>query len=183
MEGHIDLNTLDLRELAGVVNIYPWFALARLSLCRRLSSQGQLGQNLLAEASLYLSEPALLGSLLRDEQADYSDKNIQSALDSIVEQPQSRPRVVVAGGDYFTQEEYEKQSKSGFEDFSVSSHSSYTAAQASDFCTETLAQIYQEQGYFEQAKDIYSKLSLAYPEKSAYFADLIRKIDSENQNL
>ena len=46
-----------------------------------------------------------------------------------------------------------------------------------DLYTETLAQIYAEQGYYEQAKNIYSKLILAYPEKSAYFASLIQKIE------
>jgi hypothetical protein len=46
--------------------------------------------------------------------------------------------------------------------------------------TETLAQIYAEQGYYEQAKHIYSKLILAYPEKSAYFATLIQKIEEFN---
>ena len=50
------------------------------------------------------------------------------------------------------------------------------------FCTETMAQIYAEQGYFEQAKDIYSKLILAYPEKNAYFAALIRKLNEEIKN-
>ena len=48
------------------------------------------------------------------------------------------------------------------------------------FYTETLAQIYAEQGYYGQAKNIYSKLILAYPEKSAYFASLIQKIDEIN---
>ena len=54
-----------------------------------------------------------------------------------------------------------------------------------DFCTETLAGIYAEQGYFDQAKRIYSKLILAFPEKSAYFASLIEKLDKliNNQNL
>ena len=49
-----------------------------------------------------------------------------------------------------------------------------------DICTETLAQIYAEQGYPERAKVIYSKLSLRYPEKNTYFAALIRKLDAEN---
>ena len=50
-----------------------------------------------------------------------------------------------------------------------------------DLYTETLAQIYLEQGYPEQAKSIYSKLLLANPEKNAYFAALIRKIDELNK--
>ncbi|MBR4817267.1 MAG: tetratricopeptide repeat protein, partial [Bacteroidales bacterium] len=45
-----------------------------------------------------------------------------------------------------------------------------------EFCTETLAQIYIDQGYYEQAKFIYSKLLLRYPEKNAYFAALIQKL-------
>ena len=44
------------------------------------------------------------------------------------------------------------------------------------FCTETLARIYIDQGYYEQAKNIYSKLLLRYPEKNAYFAALIQKL-------
>jgi hypothetical protein len=45
-----------------------------------------------------------------------------------------------------------------------------------DYFTETLAQIYADQGYPEQAKQIYSALSLRFPEKSAYFASLIEKL-------
>ena len=45
------------------------------------------------------------------------------------------------------------------------------------FYTETLAGIYVEQGYLAEAKKIYSKLSLRYPEKSIYFANLIDEIN------
>lgn len=48
------------------------------------------------------------------------------------------------------------------------------------FCTETLAEIYSDQGYFAEAKKIYSRLMLRYPEKSAYFASLIEKLGQEN---
>ena len=46
-----------------------------------------------------------------------------------------------------------------------------------DFCTEPMAQIYAEQGYLEQAKHIYSRLLLKFPEKSAYFAALIERLN------
>lgn len=46
-----------------------------------------------------------------------------------------------------------------------------------DFVTETLASIYAQQGYYKKALQIFEKLSLKYPEKSAYFAAQMEKIN------
>jgi hypothetical protein len=51
-----------------------------------------------------------------------------------------------------------------------------------DLVSETLANIYAQQGSFEKAILFYQKLSLKFPEKSRYFAslieDLTKKINS-----
>lgn len=52
---------------------------------------------------------------------------------------------------------------------------------ADDSVTEDLAAIFLSQGLNEQAKASYRKLSLLYPEKSAYFAEIIANIEN-NKN-
>lgn len=45
-----------------------------------------------------------------------------------------------------------------------------------DFITETLAQVYKQQGYLDKALSAYEILRLKYPEKSSFFADQISEI-------
>ena len=47
--------------------------------------------------------------------------------------------------------------------------------------SETLAEIYAAQELYGRAVEIYKKLILLYPEKSAYFASLIEKVKDKKQ--
>lgn len=50
------------------------------------------------------------------------------------------------------------------------------------FVSETLAKIYEKQGYFQKAMRVYEKLSLKIPEKSAYFASRLKELDTLLKN-
>lgn len=201
MEGYMDLKTLTFDELVGVVNLYPWFGNARKELCERLLSMGDsdTAAAAMAEASLYVPSRRKLAVLGRiRHRQDCSDKDIDillksyiagnGAKDSVSGQPAGRRQVYAVGGDYFSQAEYDGIRKSEdniFADLArqASSDSRKETGGQDDipeFYTETLAQIYAEQGYPEQARKIYSQLILAYPEKNAYFAALIQKLGQEN---
>lgn len=51
-----------------------------------------------------------------------------------------------------------------------------------EIVTETLAIVYAQQGYTGKAEKILKKLSLQFPEKSVYFADLIKKLKNKENN-
>jgi hypothetical protein len=65
MTGYIDLKKLNLDELVGVVNLYPWFGRARKELCLRMSRMGadMWGESQFAEAAMYLPSRRILSDL------------------------------------------------------------------------------------------------------------------------
>jgi len=54
-----------------------------------------------------------------------------------------------------------------------------SAEDHNDLVSETLANIYIEQMLYDKAIETYEKLSLMFPEKSRYFADLIQSIEKK----
>ena len=48
-----------------------------------------------------------------------------------------------------------------------------------EFYTEDLAQIYENQGLYKEARDMYVKLSLRETKKSVYFAEIIARLDEK----
>ena len=195
--GYIDLKKLNLDELVGVVNLYPWFGGARKELCERMSRMGGggWGEAQYADAAMYIASRSKLSDLMRASRSrDWTDTDVEKLIKSYIaedtavsEEPAAQRKVHVVGGDYFSQAEYDKVRRTDDNVFSryaakAKQEKSYDLQEETDFdlYTETLAQIYLEQGYPEQARSIYSKLILANPEKNAYFAALISKIDELN---
>jgi len=197
MSGYIDIKKLTLDELTGVVNLYPWFGGARKELCERMSRIDGWGEAQYADAAMYIGARGKLSDVMRSaRKEDWEDADVEKLLKSyIVEKKSSTAeasagkRKVYAGvGDYFSQEDYDQVRRADdnvFSRYAAKAKQGKTGTSDSepefDLYTETLARIYLEQGYPEQAKSIYSKLILAYPEKNAYFAALIQKIDELNQ--
>lgn len=204
MDNYIDIRKLNLDELMGVVNLYPWFGGARKELCRRISAMGgeNLGQAQFADAAMYVGDRGKLYRMMRSSRRhDWTDADVEGLLKSYFSDaasgvadaekssgtPVQERRVHVVGGDFFSQEDYDRVRKADdnvFSRYAVKARKENTAGEKDDsdfdMYTETLAGIYAEQGYYEHAKRIYSKLILAYPEKNAYFAALIEKLEKIN---
>jgi tetratricopeptide (TPR) repeat protein len=104
-------------------------------------------------------------------------------------------KYIPVGGDYFSREDFEQLER---EDGSLPSEAAHLATGSSagdsnvssvigpdgkvnfedpEFYTETLGQVYAQQGYYEQAIEVFSKLILLYPQKSAYFAALVKETE------
>lgn len=85
----------------------------------------------------------------------------QSIIDKFI---QSDPGVIRPKKEFFTPETAAKKSEH------LPEH----------LATETLAKVYLQQGNTEGAIRIYERLMLKFPEKNAYFADLIQNLKKEN---
>ncbi len=196
MSGFTDIKKLTLGELAGVVNSYPWFGGARKELCERMGAMGEngWGEEQYADAAMYVGSRRKLSEIMRaSRETNWTDADVEQLLKSYISENNASETVVVekrkgyAGvGDYFSQEDYEQVRKTDdnvFSRYAAKARQGRTSQEEAEnvsfeLFTETLAEIYLDQGYPEQAKRIYSKLILAYPEKNAYFAALIEKIDN-----
>ena len=192
MVGYIDIHRLTLDELAGVVNLYPWYGAARVEMCRRMLSDGW-GEGEIAPHALFVPDRSKLSSIARSTvPVDCTDKDVKAILASFMapkpvdEIPSEEHSVRVVGGDYFSQAQYDnvkEQKDNIFTKFAFKAARNAdepdegTSDMAERFATETLARIFAEQGRTEEARRIYSRLVLEIPEKSAYFASLIDNLE------
>ncbi len=133
--------------------------------------------------------------------ADENDFEFIFDIDDSKELPH---KVIIAGGDYFSRNDFETielDSEMPLDRFIVEKPSLLRASITSRECpatfdpaeidaselfddsgfyTETLAKIYTSQGFYKRALDVYAKLILLYPEKSAYFATLVKELKTKH---
>ena len=182
----IDIHKLTIEELAGVVSLYPWYGAARMELCSRMSALGALSETQIAETALHIGSRSILSGIVNEKKdVDCTDENLRKLVEAYVPTESGKEKqIIVAGGDYFTQKQYDSVRESSDSIFSRFAREARAEGYVEpengaleDFCTEALAKIYLEQGYPDEAVSIYSKLSLRYPEKSVYFAALIDEIN------
>ena len=85
---YIDIHTLTLDELVGVVNLYPWYGAARVELCRRMSAMGTEGsdEREFAAEALFVPDRGKLAALVRRaRQVDCSDKDVRALLEAYLQ--------------------------------------------------------------------------------------------------
>ncbi len=115
---------------------------------------------------------------------------------------ENKPKFVLAGGDYFTKKDFEMIELDltqpldhfiaekptllrsaiigkGSKPVVINDTESAESLDDEAFYTETLASIYIEQGFYKRALDVYAKLILLFPEKSSYFATLVKEIKNK----
>ena len=147
------------------------------------------------EAESFVSSLETVGDMVVEvadgETADDSMVQEDVLPDKTLAAPQ---KIYIVGGDYFSKEDFAQLDDServaeirlGAPADNVEREVQAFADGAGadfeqmDFVTETLAAIYADQGYYDKAIEVYAKLILLYPEKSAYFASLVNEIKSKN---
>lgn len=190
-----EVRKLTISELEQVIEICPWFALARKEYFLRMARMGAESiSDAARKVGLYVFSRTHLYNALHFPTPEPVEEEQATA-----EQPE-RPKYYVVGGDWFGSSDFEELERSGesFKGFDTNPLKGILAREGSympellqpakepflegdeEIYTETMAQIYEEQGYYQRAIDIYQKLILLYPEKNTYFAVLIEKVKSKN---
>lgn len=147
--------------LQSLVERYPWFTLAQYALLRNTGGQEQI-QYMNARAPFH-TYPAIL----LDESADIEYRTVDVVNNAIEYFSQIAPPT--QSGPILSEQAEEYN-----EDISAVS-----IKPDKELVTETLANIYRAQGHSQKAIEVYIKLSMKYPEKSTYYADIINEITAQ----
>lgn len=180
-----------LEELEDIVRRYPWFAVAHKEIYLQMVSKGEefLLEGIKRSSPYLYSREGLVigvkrGNLSKGQTPVSEPKKI------VIAPIEKKEReIFVVGGDYFGLDDYNEVKSSSNNvvdsfksDFSPTVDVKVKVDKGNDhfaddeYCTETLAKIYYQQGCYKRALEVYEKLILLYPEKNTYFAALKEEI-------
>ncbi len=137
-------------QLKAWVEQYPWFTAARATLAHRTGTEDEQLSLLAAARTFYLPEEVDAQAILHLSSEDLIDRFLQEKELRIVAE-EGEP-----DGEITTEAELSEEE---------------------DLVSEELAEVYLNQGLYEEALAIYRRLSLLNPEKSVYFAEIIDRIE------
>ncbi len=157
INGKADIESLTLTELTEMMALYPWFSTGRVVQAART---GKIDPYL---ALHLVNRPAPAILLHKFTPGEFAVKSEAEIINKFLEKGEHKIVAEAQGADTPVDMSQGDVQLDG------------------EIVSENLAQIYLDQRLFDRAKEVYGKLSLLYPEKSAYFADLIEKIDHENE--
>ena len=189
------LKDYTIPDIEKLLEASPWFAIARKELFLKMSAMGEEYRRdalhrtvlyLYPEYSVFREGYVLSSAALVEEREKRASEQVYELDFTPIDEPrtsapqsaagESRREIYVVGGDYFLPEELKNvqnqdittlQSKP--EPIMTGDSSEFTDEA---YYTETLARIYADQELYDRANEVYEKLILLYPEKSAYFAAL-----------
>lgn len=194
------IKSLGIIELEGIVAAYPWYSGARQQLLYKLAEMGEecFNHKLRDYASFVQNIDNVISSantIIKNKREESLSEFID--LDILRGEYNTNQKIHVIGGDYFSSADFadlenikiEKvgryEAKEGDEPVLTHINQPLTMSEeefnSPEFYTETLAQIFTQQGHYDKAIDVYAKLILLYPEKSAYFANLANEVKLKNK--
>ena len=193
------LKQYSTEQLEVILENYPWFTAARSEYLSRLKESMEEADLLrvISSMGVFLNSRVQFANIVTGKAARRRKKPSAQNDSAPADQSIEKPFYHVVGGDYFSKSDYSALERSG-ESVAVPDFNPVRAALENNgaeeveslktdkapedgIITETLASVYSDQQFYSRAIEIYEKLILLYPEKSAYFASLIEKIKNINK--
>ncbi|MBP5391541.1 MAG: tetratricopeptide repeat protein [Bacteroidales bacterium] len=202
------VSSMDLMDMEAALKESPWFSYLREILMEKLYRKDKeaFAQTLSQTAVFLSSRKTLYDRINSPVEEEIAEENQTAAEEKpqVQEEPVHRPRVIVAGGDFFSKEDLKTINPEDDMELKLKSSPFYRQREEAEekpappkprekrtsllkddgsvnfddlaFCTETLGHIYAQQGFYDKAIEVFSKLILLYPQKSAYFAALVNEL-------
>jgi len=207
------MSSTDISTLEQTLDRYPWFALGHYELFRKACDLGEEQKRAcLNRTAAHVYSREALYQISRENrilpnmgvtETDAANEEITFEIEDEPLDMQDVPKIVMAGGDYFSRVELDTtpldpelpldrfitekpsllKSNINSRGRDVESGDELVMDENFDdsgFYTETLAKIYSEQGFYKRALEVYAKLILLYPEKNSYFATLVQELKSKH---